>query len=240
MMPCAASVECSACAAACHPRLRGVFLPDLVHRDDPELPKGCEEAFDVFCLLLRRFSHAYTALEQELNCAVFAAVTRLADGRNTKPLIAVLRGQRMSPLKDTIKRLMRATKASQRRRDHTDAVFSQLGEIQFFRDRLTHHFTAISADDPSKWVNMNFAGIREPHLMEDITFDLEALVAATHDLMEMRAMTGDMFNHHTRKGSAATPPLPAWRYNPSMLIRDRPLQKGNRARRKQPRRASRE
>lgn len=187
------------------------------------------EAYAEFCCGLGLLHHQYTAVESELNTAVLAAVTRLSKMRRAAPLIAVLGGQRMGPVKDTIKRLMRATRASERRKAYVDALFLQLGEIQFFRDRLAHHQTVMSEDDPDVWVNMNFAGIRELHQMEDIYFRIDALHAAANDLVAIRAAAGDLFNHYLRRGSSRTPPLPLWQYKPSMLTRDRPIPSGKRS-----------
>jgi hypothetical protein len=208
--------------------------------DDPDTPSEAEEeAYALFCLLLGEFFHTFTAVEAELNYAIYVAVTRLSKRMRAAPMLAVLGGLRMSPAKDTIKRLLRATRASERRKDFVDALFHQLGEIQFFRDRLSHHATVISSDNPAIWINMNFGGIKELHQMEDISFHLETLRAATADLQVIRTYVAGFFNHHVRRGSAATPKPPAWQYKPSMLIRDRPISSGSpRSRKLRPRSSS--
>ena len=182
------------------------------------------EAYSLFCLSLGELHHGYTAVEAELNLAIYVVVTRLSKRRNTSIIMAVLGGQRMAPAKDTIKRLLRATNASQRKVAYIEAVFAQLGEIQFFRDRLTHHFTH-GTDDPAVWVNVNFAGVKEPHLMEDITFELAALRSASADLQYIRQNAANFFNHYYKlpDESGGTPELPTWQYKPSMLTRDRPI-----------------
>jgi len=197
------------------------------------------EAYGVFCTLLGEFHYAYTALEYELNITIYATVTRLSKGRNGRVLVAVLGGQRMSPAKDTIKRLLRATKASDKKIAFVDALFHQLGEIQFFRDRLTHNFTSMSKDDPNIWVNMNFAGVRDVFQVEDISFHLSTLSAATIDVWWMREVIGPLFNHYVRRGSGATPELPTWRYTPAMLTRERPNKKRSRPPRKRQPQSSR-
>ena len=127
----------------------------------------------------------------------------------------------MASLKDTIKRLMRATKASQKRIDYIDKFLMQLGEIQFLRDRLAHYLTVVSDYDPEYWVNMNFTGVRERDKMEDIHFNLVALKAASIDLQDMRKLVGGFFSHYLKSASARVETLPTWQYNPSMLIRER-------------------
>jgi hypothetical protein len=198
--------------------------------ESPSLP---DLVFSLYCASSGRFFHAYTAMEHELNLAIFAAVTRMTKRQKRKEvLLAVLGGQRMSPAKDTIKRLLRATKANPKRLRFVDCLFAQLGELQFFRDRLAHNLTVLTEEEPHLFMNMNFAGIRELEKFEDIVFDVDALDAATHDLHTMRLLVATFFNHYVRDGSAAVPRLPTWRYKPSMLTRDRPLSRGNRKRRK--------
>ena len=112
-------------------KISGSLLVMVEH--DAE-PTNEEEAFASFCLLLGRFFHAYTALEYEMSLAVYAAV--LFGRPKDDVLLAVLGGQRMSALKDTLNRLMRATKATPKRQSLIKTMFQQLGEIQFFRDKL--------------------------------------------------------------------------------------------------------
>ena len=199
--------------------------------DRPEKVKKAL-AYSAFCHRLGCLHHMFTAVEVELNLTIYAAVSNLRPKRSAL-ILAVLGGQRMGPAKDTFKRLLRATNASQKKIAFVDAMFLQLGEIQFFRDRLAHHFTG-ETDDPDVWVNMNFGGIKEPHQMEDIYFHLDTMSHATEDLRWMRGVIGGLFNHRLRRGSSATPELPAWLYKPSMLTRDRPIPKKNHAPRKRP------
>lgn len=185
----------------------------------PEASFTEEQARHIFTTLVGEFHLSFTALEHELSCAVFAAVTRLSSKRRDV-LLALLGDQRMAQLKDTIKRLMRATKATERRSRFVDAFFLQVGEIQFFRDRISHYLTVMSDYNPECWVNMNFTGIRERNKMEDLHFNLFALKAAAMDLQEMRPLVALFFNHYLRSGSTHLPELPPWQYEPSMLVRD--------------------
>lgn len=184
-----------------------------------------EEASVHFFRLLGEMHHSYTALEHELTCAVFAAVTRLE--KRDEAVIAMLGGQRMSPLKDTIKRLLRVTGADAPRLEYVDRLFNHLGELQFFRDRLTHFLTVISDYNPECWVNMNFTGIREREKMEDIHFNLFALYAATCDLRALRFLVGPIFNYRIEGADQELPEIPTWHFKPSMLVRDRPVKREN-------------
>jgi hypothetical protein len=201
-------------------------------------PRG--EEYTTFCANSGAFFHCYTALEHELTLHVFTVVTRFTNDNRLPVMLAVLGGQRMSPVKDTIKRLLRATNANKKRTQWVDGIFQHLGEIQFFRDRLAHHFTRMT-DETDVWENMNFAGVRERSKLEDIRFHVSILAAATGDLWQMRVLAESLFSHHIRKAgqSRATPPPPTWLYKPSMLVRDRRIPIENRKRRKRPPRSSR-
>lgn len=199
----------------------------------PSEPFSENQATHIFTTLVGELHLSYTALEHELSCAVYAVVTRFSI-RRKDVLLAVLGGQRMGMLKETIKRLTRATKASPKRIAYVDGIFLQLGEIQFFRDRIAHYLTVISDYNPECWVNMNFTGVREREKMEDLHFNLFALKAAALDLQAMRPLVGGLFNHYLKGGSTRIPQLPAWQYKSSMLIRHRPISRGNQKRRKHP------
>lgn len=197
------------------------------------LPFSDSRASGIFISALGELHYSYTALEHELTCAVFVVAVHSA-GRNDDVIIALLGGQRMKQLKETIKRLLRATKADPDRLAYVDAIFLQLGEIQFFRDRLTHFLTVMSDYDPECWVNMNHTGVRERGKMEDIHFNLFALKAASMDLLWMRGATSSFFSHH-RETDPPPPELPTWQYKPSMLVRDHPRPKRSRRERALPR-----
>jgi hypothetical protein len=134
----------------------------------------------------------------------------------------------MSPLKDTIKRLLRVTNAEAERKSFVDRLFSHLGELQFFRDRLAHFLTVMSDYDPECWVNMNFTGIREREKMEDIHFNLFALHAATSDLRTIRVLVGPIFNYRLEGEDETLPEIPEWMFKPSMLVRDQPVKRQKR------------
>ena len=184
-------------------------------------PLSEQEASQHFFRLLGELHYSYTALEHELTCAVYAAVTRF--GERDDAIIAIMGGQRMSPLKDTIKRLLRVTGADANRKAFVDRLFRHLGEIQFFRDRLTHFLTVISDYNPECWVNMNFTGIREREKMEDIHFNLFALHASARDLRVMRLLVGGIFNYRIEGADNKLPDFPEWQFEPSMLVRDYPV-----------------
>jgi hypothetical protein len=180
-----------------------------------------EEAYQIFLSVLGELHYSYTRLEHELTCIIFLVATQ-SGKRSDDVLIALLGGQRMAQLKDTIKRLLRATRASQERIQFADALFLQLGEIQFFRDRLTHYITVMSDYNPECWINMNHTGIRERDRLEDIHFNLFAPKAASIDLRIIAELVPHLFNHYrSRKKVHKLPEIPSWQYKPSMLVRNR-------------------
>lgn len=200
---------------------------------DPSLPLTAEEALPIFYRLLGELHHSYTALEHELACVVFLVVIK-SGGKNDDVLIALLGSQRMASLKDTIKRLLKATKATSERTGFADKIFLQLGEISFFRDRLSHYLTVMADYNPEAWINMNFTGVRDRDKMEDIHFNLFALKAASSDLQDMRILAGEIFSHYIGEPDSPLPELPTWQYKPSMLVRNRPKSSGNQPPQKSP------
>lgn len=70
---------------------------------------------------------------------------------------------------------------------------------------------------------MNFTGIKEREKMEDIHFNLFALYAAICDLRALRLLVGSVFNYRIKGMDKALPDIPAWQFDPSMLVRDRPV-----------------
>lgn len=187
----------------------------------PTAPFNEDVASLHFFRLLGALHHSYTALEHELTCSVYAAVTRF--DKRDDAVVAMLGGQRMSPLKDTIKRLLRVTGADEDRKAFVDRLFSHMGEIQFFRDRLTHFLTVMSDYNPECCINMNFTGIKERDKIEDIHFNIFALHAAACDLRALRLLVGPVFNYRLEGADVELPMIPTWQFDPSMLVRDRPV-----------------
>lgn len=184
----------------------------------PDRRLSKEQASQIFTMLVGELHLSYTALEHELSCLVFVVVTH-ASQQSTDVILALLGSNRMTVLKETIKRLLRATEANQTRTSFVKKLFDQLGEIQFLRDRVAHYITVMSDYNPECWINMNFTGIRERDKIQDLHFNLFALKAASLDLQVMRPLVAGMFNHYVEQGSSKTPKIPTWQYKPSMLVR---------------------
>lgn len=96
---------------------------------------------------------------------------------------AVLGGMRMAALKDTVKRLLRVFRASEAEIAAINQVFAQLGDIQFLRDRLAHHWTRPTEEDGS-WRNDDFVNVRE----------LSKLTPACLELYEPLTLLSQVYN----------------------------------------------
>lgn len=180
-----------------------------------------EKARLEYYLALGEFHHSYTDLEHELTCIVRNVVTEgMQKHRHVAAVSAVLGGLRMAPARDTIKRLMRVLGMSREEREAVDKAFAHLGEIQFLRDRLAHHFTTHDDNRPGTWVNDDFAGVRELSKWTTIEFTHLTLRAATADLRAIKVYLDGLFCQHiTPLPGINLPPFdlnafPAWQYKP--------------------------
>lgn len=168
------------------------------------------------------FFYVYTDVEHYLNVIIRrVAFKHTVDEPESKRLIAaVTGGSRMSPAKDTMKRIMRVLKADKGTRVHVDGLFAQLGHIQWLRDRLAHNLTEIEQGPP--FFNFDFALIREVDRAEDVAFGIEAIEAAVEDL---HFIGGELLSLDEALLPTGKPrpfrPL-AWRYKPELLTRNRP------------------
>ena len=184
-----------------------------------------------YFMALGEFYHAYTSLEHHLTCCVRNAVTghTAAGSKEFRLTVAVLGGLRMAPAKDTIKRILRVIRADKEVRRFFDDVFSQLGEIQWLRDRLAHHITyCVTTSEPHRWHNEDYAAAREMEKIEGIEFDLATIQNATRDLEAIKFGTDGVITPLLRGDPITALQAPAWHYKPSQLSRSRPNVGGNR------------
>ena len=187
---------------------------------------------------LGRFYHAFTDVEHQLACMVGNVVSDGTGGVKFEVSKAVLGGMRMAALRDTVKRLLRVFEASGAEIAAIDKVFAQLGDIQFLRDRLAHHWTRPMESD-GMWRNDDFANVRELSKSQKFTFHISALTAATEDLESIKWYIDPLFEPYVTEkvqGRDKLNPfeLPAWQYKSSMLIRDRPISGGKKPQPRQP------
>lgn len=183
-----------------------------------------EEHNALFFRAFGRFFYAYTDLEHQLTCIVRnVVVAHDPKGLSAKVGAAVLSGGRMAVLKDTIKRLLRVTKADEEIIGFTARLFSQLGDIQFFRDRLAHHWTKpLTGDLDHMWINSDFAAAREDEKV--YTFHTSALVRASDDVLTIKNRTDGLFRHYIKHVEVPETDLSpiAWRYKSALLVQHHP------------------
>src|SRR4051812_22603062 len=86
--------------------------------------------------------HAFARVESHINLELNNFVLiRIGPRQPGGDLIvdAILGPARIAALMDTIKRLLRVTKASKETKDEIDSIFNHLGEINGFRDAIVHN-----------------------------------------------------------------------------------------------------
>lgn len=181
-----------------------------------------------YYLAVGALHHAYTELEHELTCLIRNVITQ---GRESlvgyRVAVAVLGGMRMSPLKDTINRLLRAIGADAARKQAVADTFAHLGNIQFLRDRLAHNFTRPDGDRPGIWINDDYAAVREVNKNRTLEFPVTLVTAAAADLAAMKNFLDPLFNDyvtlpHDYDRTLFDPnAMPTWRYKPSLLTQHR-------------------
>lgn len=203
----------------------------------PNISKAVEQrVFGAYFLALGEFNNAFTGVEHLLVCSIKNTLQREMKADADEWLLsAALGGMRMSPAKDTVKRLLRVQSASKEIRDCVDKAFAQLGDIQWLRDRLAHHLTLLrGTDEKHMLINLDYASAREPEKSEFIGFMPIVLRAASEDLVAIKALIDTLMCIHHGIIPGEKVEIPSWRYKPSMLVRHRPQSRGNQKLRKPP------
>lgn len=169
---------------------------------------------------LGHLQYAYTSLEVQLASITSSYITLGYDPSIHFPMMdkvnAVLGGARMDASKDTIKRLLRVSEAPKEVLEFVTDLFKQIGEIQFFRNRLTHYYTGVRFRKRGTFINTDMDIAREEAKAITFTFTYEALEAARHDLHAIISVLDNLFDPDLDRFDLV---LPAWQYKPSMLTR---------------------
>lgn len=204
--------------------------------------------WDDYYAALGRFMHQFSAMENGLNgyLAQFLALAIVPSDSPKAFLIirAAVGGQRMAPLRDSMKRILRITRASPQMRDKIDAILDHVGNLQFVRDRLAHN-GAILVDRRGKVrvETSNSFTVREFEQLETLYFPIQMLLDMTADLAVIHAAIHATITPHVRptldlSGLAeledALRHVSAWRYKPSQLERVRPKSRAIRPTPKRP------
>ena len=186
--------------------------------------KATKERNDLFFKALGQFFYNYTNLEHQLTCLVRNVATTGITSTHYLVVSATFGGMRMAMLKETVKRLLRVSQAPKSHTAMAERLFKHLGDIEFFRNRLAHHFTEPLTDQPDhQWRNSDYASVREGEAKEYV-FDTGAVIYASADLKEIALRADGIFSHYQTDIGVpafnATPPT--WRYKREMLALHRP------------------
>jgi hypothetical protein len=192
-------------------------------------------------------------MEDSLNRLVSEfVVERVAHNQPSEAAIigAVMGGQRLAPLKDTLNRLLRVTAAADAVTKNVTDILAHVGEIQFLRDRLAHNGAFPDLENGRWWFGTtNVSTVRERKDSEMLFFTHEMLLAASHDLEDawelidrqirpqFWAEVDDQMRREDPAYAGRTFP-PTWRYKPSELRRERPRSQPKRKSRQPPPRSS--
>jgi hypothetical protein len=173
-----------------------------------------------FFLALGHLQYAYTSLEVNLASQIKLLITDRFDPKGYRLLYAqidaITGGMRMDVAKDTFKRLLRVMEAPPELMEYVQAIFAQISEIQYFRNRLTHYSTGRWFRRRGDFINTDAGLAREYEKAVTMHFDYEALDTARHDLHAAARYLEDAIPNEDH-GMILEPP--AWQYKPSMLAR---------------------
>src|SRR4051794_4482493 len=95
--------------------------------------------WDAYFSALGRFMHGFARTEDLLNNTLANFVRQHVGPirpNGHEVIRAVLGGQRLAPLKDALKRVLKATRSPTEMRSKVDDLFDQLAQIQFVRIAL--------------------------------------------------------------------------------------------------------
>lgn len=183
-----------------------------------------------YYLTIGMFYHQFTEMEHQLACLIRNLITERRDTpRDYFIAVALLSGSRMGTLMDTVKRLLRILGVDKATKEAVDKIFAHLGDIQFLRNRLAHHFTRpFGPDKPDVWVNDDFASVKEAHKDRPLEFTLKTVRNAGNDLATMKEYLDPLFSDYISlppgelKLTFDPSALPTWRYKPGGLSPHRP------------------
>lgn len=180
--------------------------------------------------MLGEFNNAFTGLEHMLTCSIKNTLSlQLKEGADEWLINAIVGSMRMSPAKNTVKRILRVQNASKERLALVDKAFAQLGDIEWLRNRLAHNRTILrGSDERHSFVNYDFASASEATKSEFIAFQPMAIRCASEDLVAITKLVDDLMSMHHGSIPDDELALPTWRYKPALLTRHRPKSNENR------------
>jgi len=149
-------------------------------------------------------------------------------------LKAVLGGQRLAPLRDTLKRVLKVIDADERMTAETNRILAHLGEIQFMRDKFAHNAAHADMTNKDGWFyTSNKQTVRadddweiiyfKPSMLVDMAFDLERIPDLLHKALELESHARLMLDPEyaaLMEHPETREWLGPWRYKPSALRRE--------------------
>lgn len=100
------------------------------------------EDWGAYYSALGEFLHEFSRMENSMNAylaQVLADSIEIDSLRASLILRAAVGGQRLAPLRDTLKRLLRVTRAPAGTLAYVEVILKHVGDIHYLRDRLMHN-----------------------------------------------------------------------------------------------------
>lgn len=146
--------------------------------------------------LTGQFRHSKTLKGLILACAIFGSM-------------------RLKSSRDTMKRIATELNFSSNALNFHEAFFTHIAHIEDLRDKLAHHLVRPANETyDGKWIVTDITTTRAVKSFKVYEFETDAVAAAAHDLYDAGQTIGGFFKKGVRRSA---PPLPSWRYKPSML-----------------------
>jgi hypothetical protein len=133
-----------------------------------------------------KFMHMFSQMEEAINdtLAILVEISTGTESQLASEIIHSLTGSmRISVARDNFKRVLRILDAPDSVKADTDFVFDQIGQINFFRDRVAHYRVHFQPDD-QKWFYTSYPA-RVSDQEETIAFTTEILENMARDLHDI-------------------------------------------------------
>lgn len=178
------------------------------------------------------FMHQVGATENALNAVALNFVSNYLrhDVKDSYPVLrAVMGGQSISAISETLKRLIKAVNATDDRQQELGQLLNHMAQIAFLRNRLAHNSASADMTRPGGWyLSFNSITTRDIAKIGSVQFTTRTLLAAACDAQVIaervhRAMEPSFFEKgdNTAEGDKHRRTLfEPWHYNPAILVGD--------------------
>jgi hypothetical protein len=190
-------------------------------------PAALEHLLPMIGTLIFAFAHLETVMTSALKVTLTRHIGHEGYnyGKAFASAHAIIGGNRYSASRDMWNRLLKALRAKPSQVAYYKAVFGQLGEISFFRDRLAHQYTFQARHHyDGLWINSDFASMRNADGETPILFPAKVVLHAAEDVIRLRDAFDGCFDYCVVNSDRRIPygvEPPTFRYKPSMLVRGR-------------------